>query len=194
MKEEIKKRTKNIGLEVIKLVDELPNKTSSKAIAAQIIRCATSIGANYRAACRAKSDADFINKLKIVEEETDETIYWLEVLEESGLIAFEKTVSIKKETNEILAIVVASINTVRKLGQSKIAWSNIKSYIKNLQLTYGTQIIYLQHIKPQKRNNLFSLHDNKSGHVCLRSKPFYGDGHLGHARPAITFDILFSFI
>ena len=92
MKEEIKKRTKNIGLEVIKLVDELPNKTSSKAIVAQIIRCATSIGANYRAACRAKSDADFINKLKIVEEETDETIYWLEVLEESGLIAFEKTV------------------------------------------------------------------------------------------------------
>ncbi|HET7733205.1 MAG TPA: four helix bundle protein [Paludibacter sp.] len=77
MKEEIKKRTKSVGLEVIKLVDELPNKTSSKAIAAQIIRCATSIGANYRAACRAKSDADFINKLKIVEEETDETIYWL---------------------------------------------------------------------------------------------------------------------
>ena len=113
MKEEIKKRTKNIGLEVIKLIDELPKKTSSKAIAAQIIRCATSIGANYRAACRAKSDADFINKLKIVEEETDETIYWLEVLEESGLIAFEKSVTIKKETNEILAIVVASINTVR---------------------------------------------------------------------------------
>jgi four helix bundle protein len=113
MKEEIKKRTKQIGLEVIKLIDDLPNKTSSKAIANQIMRSSTSIGANYRAACRAKSDADFINKLKIVEEEADETIYWLEVLEESGLIALEKVVTIKKETNEILSIVVASINTVR---------------------------------------------------------------------------------
>jgi four helix bundle protein len=113
MKEEIKKRTKNIGLEVIRLIDELPVKASSKAIAAQIVRCSTSIGANYRAACRAKSDADFINKLKIVEEEADETIYWLEVLEESGLIGGEKIAMIKKETNEILAIIVASINTVR---------------------------------------------------------------------------------
>jgi len=113
MKEEIKKRAKQIGLEVIKLVDDLPSKTSSKAIAYQIIRSSTSIGANYRAACRAKSDEDFINKLKIVEEEADETIYWLEVLEESGLISAEKTINLKKETNEILAIVVASINTVR---------------------------------------------------------------------------------
>ena len=119
MKEELKRRTKYIGLEVIKLIDDLPNKTSSKAIAAQIVRSSTSVGANYRAACRAKSDADFINKLKIVEEEADETIYWLEVLEESGLIAFEKTVSIKKETNEILAIVVASINTVRNKINNK---------------------------------------------------------------------------
>ncbi|MEI6754285.1 MAG: four helix bundle protein [Paludibacter sp.] len=113
MKEEIIKRTKSIGLEVIKLIDDLPIKTSSKAIAAKIIRSSTSIGANYRSACRAESDADFINKLKIVEEEADETIYWLEVLEESGLIAFEKVVTIKKETNVILSIVVASINTVR---------------------------------------------------------------------------------
>jgi len=113
MKEEIKKRTKQIGLEVIKLVDDLPTKTSSKAIAYQIIKSSTSIGANYRAACRAKSDADFINKLKIVEEEADETIYWLEILEESGLMSAEKTITLKRETNEILAIVVASINTVR---------------------------------------------------------------------------------
>ena len=113
MKEEIKKRTKQIGLEVIKLIDEMPVKISSKAIASQIIRSSTSIGANYRAACRAKSDADFINKLKIVEEETDETIYWLEVLTESGILDPSKTEFITKETNEILSIVVASINTVR---------------------------------------------------------------------------------
>ena len=113
MQEQIKKQTKQIGLEVIKLIDDLPNKTSAWAIAKQIIRSSTSIGANYRAACRAKSTADFIYKLKIVEEEADETCYWLEVLEESGLIASSRTTVIKKEVNEIIAIVVASIKTTR---------------------------------------------------------------------------------
>jgi len=113
MKEQIKIRTKRIGLEVILLIDELPSKTSSWAIAKQIVRSATSIGANYRAACRAKSPADFINKLKIVEEETDETIYWLEILEESKLIKSERIISLKNELNEILSIVVASIKTTR---------------------------------------------------------------------------------
>jgi len=99
---------------VIKLVDHLPNKPSALAIARQIIRSATSIGANYRAACRAKSVPDFINKLKIVEEEADETLYWLEILEESSLIQKEKLSSLVKETNEILSIIVASINTTKK--------------------------------------------------------------------------------
>lgn len=120
MKEEIKRRTKQIGLEIIKLVDELPNKPSSKAIISQIIRCSTSIGANYRAACRAKSDADFIHKLKIVEEEADETLYWLEIMEESGLLIPNRIVSLKKEINEILSIIVSSINTVRiKINQKQ---------------------------------------------------------------------------
>ena len=114
MQAQIKHRTKQIGLNVIKLIDELPNKPSAWAIARQIIRSSTSIGANYRAACRAKSTPDFLNKLKIVEEETDETIYWLEILEESGLISSDKIFELKKETNEILSIVVASINTIKK--------------------------------------------------------------------------------
>jgi len=114
MQELIKKRTKQIGLEVIKTVDELPNKPSAWAIAKQIIRSSTSIGANYRAACRAKSSADFINKLKIVEEEADETQYWLEVLEESKLINADRIEVIKKEVNEIVSIVVASIKTARE--------------------------------------------------------------------------------
>jgi four helix bundle protein len=113
MQEIIKKRTKQIGLEVIKLVDELPQKTSSWVIAKQIIRCSTSIGANYRASCRAKSSPDFINKLKIVEEETDETLYWLEIIEESGLASQEKVCSIIMETNEILSIIVATLKTLR---------------------------------------------------------------------------------
>ncbi len=118
MQTQIKHRTKQIGLQVIKLVDSLPNKISAWVISKQIIKSSTSIGANYRAACRAKSTADFINKLKIVEEETDETIYWLEMLEESTLIPKERITDLKKETNEILSIIVASINTVKE--KSKI--------------------------------------------------------------------------
>ncbi len=113
MQEQIKNRTKQIGLEVIKLIDELPNKPSAWAIAKQIVRNSTAIGANYRAACRAKSTADFINKLKIVEEETDETQYWLEILEESSLVLSDRIELIKKETNEILSIVVSSIRTMK---------------------------------------------------------------------------------
>ena len=113
MQELIKKRTKQIGLEVIQLIDELPNKPSAWAIAKQIVRSSTSAGANYRAACREKSIPDFINKLKIVEEETDETQYWLEILEERGLVPSERIEILKKEVNEILSIVVASIKTMR---------------------------------------------------------------------------------
>ncbi len=109
--EKMKRRTKMIGVSVIKLVDSLPKKAVSFKVIDQIVGCSTSIGANYRAACRAKSDADFINKLKIVEEETDETLYWLEVLNESDLIPVEKTRDLYKEVNEILSVVVASINT-----------------------------------------------------------------------------------
>ncbi len=114
VQEQIKKRTKLIGIEIIKLIDELPNKPSAWIIAKQIVRSSTSVGANYRAACRAKSDPDFNNKLKIVEEEADETQYWLDVLEESGLIDSARIVNVKKEVNEITAIVVASIKTMRQ--------------------------------------------------------------------------------
>ena len=96
------------------MVDELPNKPSAWAIAKQIIRSSTSIGANYRAARRAKSTADFINKLKIMEKEADETQYWLEILEESNLINTERIETRKKEVNEIVSIVVASIKTAKE--------------------------------------------------------------------------------
>ncbi|MBS1762246.1 MAG: four helix bundle protein [Bacteroidetes bacterium] len=117
MEVQIKLRTKKIGLEVIKLIDELPKKDSAWAIAKQIVRSSTSIGANYRAACRAKSSKDFIYKLKIVEEEADETQYWLEILEESKLITPARIEKLKIEVNEIVSIVVASIRTAsdRKL-------------------------------------------------------------------------------
>jgi four helix bundle protein len=119
MQEIIKRRTKQIGLEIIKLVDELPNKPSAWEISRQIIRSSTSVGSNYRASCRAKSTPDFINKLKIVEEEADETLYWLEILEESKLINSERIEPIKKETDEILSIIVASLKTLREKENRK---------------------------------------------------------------------------
>jgi four helix bundle protein len=109
-----KTRTKKIALECGKFVDDLPQKPSTRIYGNQLIRSSSSVGANYRAACRAKSTADMINKLKIVEEEGDETIYWLELIEESLSLNSEKLTWLKKEINEIVSMVVSSINTLRK--------------------------------------------------------------------------------
>ena len=111
--------TKRLGLHVIRFVEILPQNYTSRVIINQILRCALSVGANYRAVCRAKSDKDFINKMKIVEEECDETIYWLEIIEESGLAKIEIVTPLKREAKEILAMIVASINTMSKNLKSK---------------------------------------------------------------------------
>ncbi len=116
--QKMKFRTKNIGLEVINLVDCLPQKPAAWVLSKQIIKSSTSIGANYRAACRAKSTADFINKLKIVEEETDETLYWLEILENTQLVPAESVKKLTSEISEVLAIVVAAIKTTRSRNSS----------------------------------------------------------------------------
>ena len=108
-----------VGLKTIELLDLLPNKIAAWAIGKQIVISATSVGANYRAACRAKSAADYINKLKIVEEECDETIFWLEILEESKLVAKTSLIKINNEANQLLAIFTATIKTL-KSKNSKI--------------------------------------------------------------------------
>jgi four helix bundle protein len=115
-----KTRTKKLAVAIIKQVDKLPRSLASDMIARQILRSGTSIGANYRAACRAKSTPDMINKLKIVEEESDETEYWLELLTEAGLVSQNQIAEIYKETDEILAMTIASIKTLRNRPQSKI--------------------------------------------------------------------------
>ncbi|MEH2456357.1 four helix bundle protein [Nostoc sp.] len=92
--QEFKARTKQLALRVIRLVEQLPQTRIADVIGKQLLRSATSVGANYRAACRAKSTADLIAKLGIVEEETDETLYWLELLIESGLMTAEKLKSL----------------------------------------------------------------------------------------------------
>ena len=106
-------RTKKLAVAIIKEVDKLPRSPVSEVIGKQLIRSGTSIGANYRAAWRAKSTADMINKMKIVEEESDETEYWLELLVEAGVIPQSQIADIYKETDEILAMTIASIKTLR---------------------------------------------------------------------------------
>jgi len=113
-KDDLKNRTKKFALDVMKICDQLPERTAFTVLKKQLIRCSSSIGANYRAACRAKSNADFINKLKIVEEETDEAIYFLELLKEINDKNTKVTDSLIDEANELLAIFVASIKTTRK--------------------------------------------------------------------------------
>jgi four helix bundle protein len=111
---DLKKRTKAFALRILKLVDALPKTTAGRALASQIVRSGTSVAANYRAACRAKSPADFIAKMGIVEEEADETLFWIELLEESELVTAGKLTAIKQEADELIAITVASIKTARR--------------------------------------------------------------------------------
>ena len=108
-----KQRTKELALRIIKLVESLPKTKTAEVIGRQLLRCATSVGANYRAACRGKSTADVLAKLAIVEEEADETAYWLELLIESGTVDENRIAELLKETNEMTAMIVASIKTLR---------------------------------------------------------------------------------
>ncbi len=108
-----KKRTKAYALKIMRFTDALPSSRATNVIAGQLLRSGTSVGANYRAACRAKSSGDFISKMGTVEEECDESIFWMELLEESGKTKDAVVSELKKEGFEILAMVVASINTAR---------------------------------------------------------------------------------
>ena len=114
-KDDLKERTEKFSLRMMNLVENLPQGKSMSVISNQILRSATSVGANYRSARRAKSKRDFINKLKIVEEEADETLYWLGLIQRSGKIKPEKIEELVNEATELLAIFVASIKTA-KLG------------------------------------------------------------------------------
>ncbi len=125
---EFKDRTKQFALRVIRLVEALPTRSTAAVIGKQLLRSATSVGANYRAACRGKSSADVINKLCIVEEEADESLYWMELLIETNLVAEAKLGSLMAETNEIIGMTVSSIKTLRS---RRFASVNPKSKIQN---------------------------------------------------------------
>ena len=98
---------------ILDLVEELPVSIAGKAIANQIVRSGTSVGANYRAVCRARSDREFISKMNIVVEESDETLFWLELIEEKKWIDIDKLLMLTKEANELTSIFVSSLKTVK---------------------------------------------------------------------------------
>lgn len=110
----LKQRTKRFALEVIRFAERLPPEETSRILRRQLLRAGTSVGANYRAASRARSTPDFISKMGVVEEEADETAYWLELLEESDKVTLGTTASLHREATELVAIAVSSIKTARK--------------------------------------------------------------------------------
>ena len=113
--EEMKARTRAFALRVIRLSESFPNKPTANVIRNQMLRSGTSVGANYRAACRAKSRADFVSKMGTVEEEADETMYWIELSIDAGIVKKARVDSLLKEANEIVSITVSSIKTARRV-------------------------------------------------------------------------------
>ena len=125
MVNDLKDRTKKFSLLIIELVELLSNSLVGRPIASQLIRSGTSVGANYRAVCRARSDKEFISKMNIVLEEADECCFWLEIIVEKNWIQNEKLKLSLKEANELTAIFVSTLKTMNsKLLKSKLLTSN----------------------------------------------------------------------
>jgi four helix bundle protein len=112
-KEELKKRTKQFALRVMKLVDALPRSMSGRAVGNQLVRSGTAVGANYRAACRARSRKEFLSRLGVVEEEADESGYWLELISDGALLKPKQVGGLLQEASELTRIFAASIKTTR---------------------------------------------------------------------------------
>ena len=111
--EQLQDRTKAFALRVIRLYRSLPYKTDTQVLGKQLLRCGTSVAANYRAVCRARSKAEFVAKMGVVVEEADEAVLWLELMAESGIVALDKTEALLREANELTAIFSASQRTAR---------------------------------------------------------------------------------
>ena len=112
--EEFKSKTENLALALIVFVEKLPRTETCRVIGRQLLRSGTSVAANYRAACRARSDADFVNKLGIVEEEADESLFWLRLLVRSGNAKQELIQNLYEEMESVLRMIVSSIKTKRR--------------------------------------------------------------------------------
>lgn len=114
MKEfDLKSRTKAFALRIIKLYTSLPKSGEAQVIGKQVLRSGTSIGAQYREACRSRSNSEFISKMQSSLQELDETAYWLELLVDGGIVKAEKLAELRRETDELIAIFVTSVRTAR---------------------------------------------------------------------------------
>jgi four helix bundle protein len=111
---ELKARTRQFALRIIHLVESMPRGRTIDVLGRQLLRSATSVGANYRAACRARSRADFISKITVAEEEADESLYWLELISESNIIRADRLAGLIKEADELTAILTAAGKTARR--------------------------------------------------------------------------------
>jgi len=111
---QLQQRTRDFAIRIVRLFRALPNCPEARVVGQQLLRCGTSVAANYRAACKARSTADFISKLGIVEEESDETVFWLEFLVETGLVERERMLDLIGEAKQITAIFAASRRTAKK--------------------------------------------------------------------------------
>jgi four helix bundle protein len=111
---DLKVRTKAFAMRVMRVADALPKTRAGQAVADQLLRCGMSVGANYRAACRGRSRAEFVAKLGTVEEEADECAYWLEILMDMGIVKCELLSPLYQEANELVAIMAASRRTARR--------------------------------------------------------------------------------
>jgi four helix bundle protein len=111
---ELKERTKRFAVSIIRLSRELPTTVDGRTVGHQMIRSGTSVGANYRASCRARSRAEWIAKLGVVEEEADETLFWLEVAVEANLVAGNRAQTLLKEADELTAIFVSSLKSAKQ--------------------------------------------------------------------------------
>ena len=112
--DELRERTKQFALSIIKVVEALPNTVTGRAISNQLVRCGTSLGANYRAACRGRSKAEFNSKLHIVLEEADESVFWLEIIKEKNLLSDDKITSLLNEAEELTKIFSKSYYTAKQ--------------------------------------------------------------------------------
>lgn len=111
---DLKPRTKKFALDTIRFCEKLPKDETSRILGRQLLRSGSSVGANYRAVCRAKSTPDFISKFQTVLEEADESAFWFELLVDSGKVTADKAAPLLREANELVAISITSINTARK--------------------------------------------------------------------------------
>jgi four helix bundle protein len=111
---ELKRRTKSFAIRIVNLFRSLPRSPDAQTLGKQLLRSGTSVAANYRAVCRARSQAEFISKMGIVVEEADETVFWLELLGDTGIVRPERTQNLLNEANELVAIFGASLRTSKR--------------------------------------------------------------------------------